>query len=103
MADDRVSKYDDLTVDQLRARLLLAEDVLVLIGWSSIKPIEGAPMSDAAHQMWSMWCDVVGGTEALAPKHHRYIESLVPSLASSREAVRNRTLGKIRKMLGEDG
>lgn len=83
---NRIASYDSMSREQLIARLKVAEDALVLIGWSStdLGSFEGTDRGDAAHQMWSMWAHMVmGGTDLLSPGANPEIDAMVPEPGSA--------------------
>lgn len=94
-----MSPYEHLSRDALEARLKVAEDVCVLAGWSTLDfgaaQWSGSERADAAHQMWSIWCSMVGGTDALDPEKHAALDAMIPSLAAQRQAIRAETLRRI--------
>lgn len=103
---DPRGRYSHLSRDALEARLKVAEDVCVLAGWSTLefgrKEWEGSERADAAHQMWSIWCSMVGGSDALIPENWPEIDAMVPQLAAQRRAIRTATLAKIERMMVRD-
>lgn len=96
------SFYEALSHDQLIARLKVAEDALVLIGWSSTllgdPRFEFSERAKAAEQMWSMWCGMVG-LAFCDPGHHADLDAMVPGLAADRDRIRSDTL----RRFGDDG
>lgn len=91
--------YEALSHEQLVARLKVAEDALVLIGWSSIPMgVIEAERSKAAQQMWSVWAGMVGD-DVLSPKANAGLDAMVPSLAAERDRIRTETL---RRITGDD-
>lgn len=50
---------DDEVHAALLARLKLAEDVCVMLGWSSFDT-HSTPRSRATYMLWQRWADVVG-------------------------------------------
>jgi hypothetical protein len=86
--------YSDLSRDQLAARLRVAEDALIFIGWSSTRlgQFEGSQRGDAAEQAWDMWCEFIGGTKELDPDKHPYLLEIEPQLAATRNRIRDETL-----------
>lgn len=93
-------EYESMSRDQLIARLNVAEDALVLIGWSSIPLGDGdTERSKASEQMWQTWCSMVG-PDFCGPNRHLDLERLTPMLASTRDRIRADTL---RRLGLEDG
>jgi hypothetical protein len=97
-----MSRYDHLSRDALEARLKVAEDVCVLAGWSTLDfgraEWEGSDRAEAAHQMWSIWCHMVGGSDALDPAKWPELDAMIPALSSQRRSIREDTLRRIREM-----
>ncbi len=87
--EQRHEAYADLTRDQLVARLKVAEDVCVLVGWC---PSRGGSVRErAAMQMWQTWASMAGG-EASDPEANRDLNRMIPQLAATRDRIRSETL-----------
>jgi hypothetical protein len=90
--------YDDLSRDQLAARLKVAEDALVLIGWTSadmsVLDEFGTDRSKAATEAWIIWCAMVGGSEFCGPERHPDLVRITPRLAAARDRKRAETLAR---------
>lgn len=56
---DREAQLAKLSEDSLRERLILAERVAVLWGWTGFHGIEG-PREKAVHAAWKEWAKHVG-------------------------------------------
>ncbi len=82
--------YDAMSHDQLVARLKVAEDALVLIGWTSIGHTD-TERGKAAEQMWHIWAGMVRG-EFTGPMMHPDLDAMVPQLAATRDRIRAQTL-----------
>lgn len=96
--------YEAMSRDQLVARLKVAEDALVLIGWSSTRlGYFDSPRSKAAEQMWHLWCSMVGGPGFCDPASHADLDSSVPQLAAQRDRIQSETLAKIERLICERG
>lgn len=88
--------------EALIARLKVAEDALVLVGWTSTAlGAHETERSDAAHQMWSIWCSMIG-SDLCSPDANQAIDSMIPELAAQRRAIRERTLRAIREELRDE-
>lgn len=94
--------YAGLSRDELAARLRVAEDALIFIGWSStsLGSFEGTERGDAAEQAWGMWCAFIGGTDELDPDKHPYLIEIEPQLAAARARIRAETLAWIEREVG---
>lgn len=90
---DTGEPFAHLTRDQLERRLRAAEDVCLLSGWGGT--IEGTERSKATTQLWMRWAEIVGDSY-LSPKVHPELIASESSLARQRDAIRERTLRKIR-------
>lgn len=89
-----LSAYSDLTREELEARLVLAEDVCVLYGWTG-----GGPETDrdkALYMLWSEWVRATGGGDRQS--HPHLTDEHIARLAAERDAIRERTLGRIRSL-----
>jgi len=87
--------YEALSRDQLVARLKVAEDALVLVGWTSTSL--GGDIADhervkAAEQQWQTWCSMVGGVDFCAVENQRDVDAMIPSLAATRDRIRTEML-----------
>ena len=96
----RLDSYESMSREQAIARLKVAEDALVLIGWSSTKlgdpQLAGSERADAAEQMWGIWYSMVG-YDVVGPHANPEIDAMVPGLAAQRREIRERTLRAIRE------
>lgn len=97
------NRYSHLSRDALEARLKVAEDVCVLAGWSTLdfgdeREWSGVERADAAHQMWSIWCSMVGGSDALSPEAWPDVDAMIPTLAAQRRNIRGAMLAKIERL-----
>lgn len=82
--------------DDLIERLILAETVCVLYGWSAA----GGPGHEPVHQAWDEWASLVG-PDFTGPKAHPDLnERRIHELTMKRREIRERTL---RAIEGEAG
>lgn len=88
--------YEAMSRDQLIARLKVAEDVLVLVGWCStnLSDVRHTERGKAAEQAWQQWCSMVGGSEFCAPENHRELDANISKLAAARDRIRGETLAR---------
>lgn len=88
------SDYDGLTEEQLRERLVVAETVCVLFGWSA--RTDNDPLTEA----WMEWAAEVG--DYTGPKfHHDLNEDRLHKLATARRKKNADTLERIERLLGQ--
>lgn len=96
--------YESMTHEQLVARLKVAEDTLVLIGWSSTKlgdpDLEFSDRAKAAEQAWHMWAGMVEPA-LLEGLGRPDLDALIPTLAAARDRIRSETLAKIERLLAD--
>lgn len=100
----REETYEAMSRDQLIARLKVAEDALVLVGWTStnLGSFAGHERADAAEQMWSLWRSMM--PEGLTDREaNEQIISMVPALAMQRRGIREHTLQRIRELIKHEG
>jgi hypothetical protein len=79
--------------DGLRARLEAAERVCALYGWTGAH--HDSDRGKALHELWRQWCDLPGSTPHLVD-HPELTEGYIAALARKRDAIRERTLERIR-------
>jgi hypothetical protein len=79
--------------DAMHARLEAAERVCALYGWTSVD--DGSDRSKALHELWGQWCDLPGSTPHPVD-HPELTEGFITALARRRDAIRQRTLERIR-------
>lgn len=95
---DRRAAYEAMTSDQLIARLKVAEDALLLVGWSStnLGGTPDSPRSVAAEQAWSVWRSHLpaGWGDATA---HPDVDVLVPGFVEARA----RRIAETRRLIAE--
>lgn len=94
-----MSKYEDLSRDQLEERLRLAEDVCLLYTWSAstMGPKE-TDRQKATHELWSLWWKhpgVVGYADWA--RENRWPEDNIGVLARQRDKTRAEVLAKIER------
>lgn len=72
---DREAEIDRLSVESMRDRLKLAEELCVLFGWSAVRRDE-SPRDRLAFEAWRRWYDYVG-EERGGPKANKRINDWV--------------------------
>lgn len=73
-----MSGYGDMTREQLEQRLLLAENVCVMVGWTGMD--YASQRGKAAFQLWKRWANEPGVDTS--PKAHRDLADLEDELAA---------------------
>lgn len=68
---DREAEIDRLSIDSMRERLKLAEEVCILFGWTASRRNE-SPRDGLAYRAWSRWYSYIG-EERGGPRANRRI------------------------------
>lgn len=87
-----IVRKDEL--DGLRERLAAAEAVCLLFGWSPSHAT--TDREKAAYMLWCHWADRVGNEFTAPSSHPELSKDVIRTLARARDAIRDKTLSKIR-------
>jgi len=72
-SDEREDLIATLTVEELRERLLAAEELAVLFGWCAARDKE-SPRDRLAYEAWSRWHTLVG-PDLTGPQANKRIDT----------------------------
>lgn len=90
--------YEAMSTDQLVARLKVAEDALLWVGWSPTR--DDTPRAKAATQAWMNWANMIGDRSFTDPTRHPDLDDKREAdLAAQRDRTRTETL---RRYFGEE-
>jgi hypothetical protein len=81
-----------------RERLAAAETVCVLFGWTSAH--DDTDREKALTMLWRRWSNLVGNAFTSPGAHPELSDEVIASLARERDAIRERTLAKLRYRSG---
>lgn len=86
--------YEQMSRDELIARLKVAEDALTLIGWCStdLNAVQDTERGKAAEQMWQQWYGMAKVPDFCDPDRHIELDAMIPLLAATRDRIRGETL-----------